>query len=78
VVSGEVTYDVILAAVKLMAGSSCDIKMVAGWTWRDSGMEPIHVVVYDADTEDRHYRRVVVAQGAQHAIDLILEHMEGW
>lgn len=74
----DIDYDILLAAVKINLGSGYKITMVAGWTFRDVGMEPIRVLVYDADTEDTHDRRVAVVQGLQRAVDIIIDHMEGW
>jgi hypothetical protein len=70
-------YDTILASVQIL--NSDEVRMIAGWTYRDAGMDPIRVVMYDVIREGRETtRRLVVVQGNRGMTDLIIDYMEGW
>jgi len=83
-VRSPLTYEILFNALKLY-WSGEEIEMVAGWTYSDAGMEPVHVVIYDRpapsehkDEYTQHERRVLLCQGMRFATDIIIEHQKGW
>lgn len=79
-------YDAILASLCITNNVGPDeLVMVAGWTYRDAGMDPVRVVVYDRlncypDFPDgeKTERRIVVVQGNAMVANMILDYMEGY
>ena len=79
-------YDTILASLKITWNAlDSEIKMVAGWTFYDAGMDPVVVVIYDRERYGSQYeegerieRRMVVVQGKRALNDTIIDYMKGW
>jgi hypothetical protein len=74
------SYDDMLDQLKIWNSQWYKIKMVAGWTWGDAGMDPVRVMIYDVTHISTHQvqRRMAICQGKRGHSDTILEYMEGW
>lgn len=82
-------YDSILASLRITFNAELhELRMVAGWTFRDAGMDPIIVVIYDRDLQwtgeghrkewERVERRMVTVQGNKALSNSIIDYMEGY
>lgn len=82
-------YDTILASLKITWNAlDSEIKMVAGWTFYDAGMDPVVVVIYDRQRNwtgdgrredwERVERRMCAVQGGKGLYDTIIDYMKGW
>ena len=79
-------YDTILASLKITWNND-DVRMVAGWSFYDAGMDPVRVMIYDiqhhysgerVEYRNRVERRMCIVQGRKGLNDTIIDYMEGW